>query len=263
MSRYWRVKGTLIFGLLISARANAADPWEFGALGFDDNFNTNNTLSHGTTQTHDLDEAGAGNDVDWMVVHSQARHSYEARIDGTNVLLGTCGPCGLFKRVNSSGAVLTDDISAPGVASYHRSVRWIVNAFAVDYLRVTGSNAEVEGPDHVYTIRFWDTTYSIPRWNSSGGQVTVLLIQSLEPITVTGNIDFYTAAGTLLFSQMFTLAPNQLFTLNTSTVPALAGLSGHAYLAHTAGYGGLAGKAVALEPATGFSFDTLMAPIPD
>jgi hypothetical protein len=50
--------------------------------------------------------------------------------------------------------------------------------------------------------------------------------------------------------------------VSTGTIGALAGLSGHAQVAHTAGYGGLAGKAVALEPATGFSFDTPLVPIP-
>lgn len=128
---------------------------------------------------------------------------------------------------------------------------------------MSGSTVRVEGPNNIYTIRFWDTTYSIPRWNNSGGQLTVFLISNLQPITVTGNINFYSAAGTLLLSQPFTLAANQLFTFNTSTAPALAGLSGHAYVAHLGGYGGLAGKAVALEPSTGFSFDTVMSPIPN
>ena len=31
-------------------------------------------------------------------------------------------------------------------------------------------------------------------------------------------------------------------------------------MSHTCGYGGLAGKAVALEPATGFTFDTSLIP---
>lgn len=75
-------------------------------------------------------------------------------------------------------------------------------------------------------------------------------------------VDFYNATGTLLHTATSTLQPNRLLTINTSTIPQLTGLSGHAYVAHTAGYGGLAGKAVALEPATGFSFDTPFVPIP-
>jgi len=43
--------------------------------------------------------------------------------------------------------------------------------------------------------------------------------------------------------------------LNTSTI--ISGASGSITIAHDAGYGGLAVKASALEPATGFSFDTV------
>jgi hypothetical protein len=45
-------------------------------------------------------------------------------------------------------------------------------------------------------------------------------------------------------------------------IGALAGQSGSAAIVHTGGYGALAGKAVALEPATGFTFDTLIVPVP-
>ena len=41
----------------------------------------------------------------------------------------------------------------------------------------------------------------------------------------------------------------------------LAGASGAMTVAHDGGYGGLVGKAVALEPATGFSFDSPMVPV--
>ena len=50
--------------------------------------------------------------------------------------------------------------------------------------------------------------------------------------------------------------------LNTSTIGALQNVSGTAVLSHDAPYGTLAGKAVALEPATGFTFDTPMQAVP-
>jgi hypothetical protein len=40
------------------------------------------------------------------------------------------------------------------------------------------------------------------------------------------------------------------------------GKSGSAAIAHTGGYGALNGKGVALESATGFTFDTALTPIP-
>ena len=58
-----------------------------------------------------------------------------------------------------------------------------------------------------------------------------------------------------------TIPQNGQSILSTASIPALAGQSGHAHVVHTAGYGGLSGKAVALEPSTGFTFDTAMIPI--
>jgi len=41
-------------------------------------------------------------------------------------------------------------------------------------------------------------------------------------------------------------------------VPGVAGQSGSATVTHDGGYGDLVGKSVALEPATGFAFDTTL-----
>jgi hypothetical protein len=50
--------------------------------------------------------------------------------------------------------------------------------------------------------------------------------------------------------------------IQTASNPALSGGSGSALIAQLGGYGALAGKAVALEPATGFTFDTAITPVP-
>ena len=72
------------------------------------------------------------------------------------------------------------------------------------------------------------------------------------------------AAGALLdtYTPSSPVGPKALLVVNTSVVPGAAGQSGAMTVTHTAGYGGLAGKTVALEPATGFSFDTPMVPLP-
>ena len=250
--------------------ARASDPWEGGVLGGDDGSFSRNTIGHGGVQNHDLDEAGGGNDVDWVIVPTVQRHSYEARVTNTAASFdwGACGSCAQFERVDASGATLTEDVSTVNEGNgsteegYDRSVRWIATASTVDeYVRVTGSVIPDTAND-VYTLRYWDTTYTAPRWNSSGGQVTVFLISNVTQGTINGEIYFHNNAGTLLHTQPFVLSGGQLYSLNTGTIPALAGLAGHAYVAHTAGYGGLSGKAVALEAATGFSFDTLMTHIP-
>ena len=271
-SRRWLVTVGLLLAVGAAAQAGADDPWEFGLNG-DDFFGSGNTLSHGTVQQHDLDEqVSLVNDQDWMVVPTLLGHSYEARLSGTHVLFdwGTCGVCAQFERVDANGVILTEDVGVVNDGtgateeSNDRSVRWIATANTTDeYVRVTGDTSVPEFSTDVYTIRFWDTTYSVPRWNNASGQVTVYLIQSLVQAPVTVNIDFYNPAGTLLTEVSTTLQPHALYVLNTATVPQLANSSGHAYVSHTAGYGGLAGKAVALDPATGFSFDTPLIPIPD
>jgi hypothetical protein len=250
--------------------ARAADPWEGGGFDDDVSMSSANTLTHGTVQQHDLDQAGGPPDRDWVRVPTLAGHSYEARITGVNVTFdpGDCGGCAQFERVTPSSTVLQEDDSLVTVGpreSYDRTIRWVATATQVigEYVRVTGDTGIVGSADSVYTIRFWDTTYGIPRWNAVSGQTTVFLIQNLTQKAVTGSIRLFSAAGALLHEEPLALGENQLRVFNVSGVPTLVGQSGHAYVAHTAGYGGLSGKAVALEPATGFTFDTPMQPIPD
>jgi len=271
MTKQALVAFSLIGGLLLATPALAVDPWETaGVFGTDDTNASRNTLGHGAIQQHDIDQAGGGPDQDWIIVPTIARHSYEARLH-TMIRFdwGGCAVCSQFERVDAAGAILTEDAGVvndgTGLSeeSYDRTIRWIASASTTDeFVRITGDTDFANGPNAVYTIRFWDSTYSIPRWNNSSGQVTVFVINSLVQAPVQVRVDFYNAAGTLLASPTSTLNANSLLVINTSTIAALANQSGHAYVAHTAGYGGLAGKAVALEPATGFSFDTIMTPIP-
>ncbi len=258
--------GVVVVALLTAAPARAVDPWEGGPLN-DDTAGSLNALGHGSVQTHDLDQAGGGNDVDWMVVPTLLRHSYEARLGDANQEYdwGACPTCAQFERVNSAGTILTDDqstVNEGGVEAYVRSVRWISGANSVtDYIRVTGDANHTENASSVYTVRFFDTTYLVPRWNASGGQTTVFVISNVSQTAASGAVWFYNSSGSPITSASFTLSQNQLITISTASVPALAGQSGHAHVVHTAGYGGLSGKAVALEPATGFTFDTAMTPI--
>ena len=114
------------------------------------------------------------------------------------------------------------------------------------------------GADDLYQLRFYETTLAGPRFNNSGTQVTVLLLQNPTDAPVDAAIHFWSTSGTLLATQVLNppLAPKATLVLNTANVPGLAGESGSLTLAHTAPFSALAGKTVALEPATGFSFDT-------
>lgn len=110
------------------------------------------------------------------------------------------------------------------------------------------------GADDTYRLRFYETTAAIPRFNNSGSQITVLLLQNPADEAISGTIRFWGAEGGLLASSPFSIGAFSVLVLNTSTtVPST---SGSITVTHDGGFGALSGKAVALEPATGFSFDS-------
>ena len=82
-----------------------------------------------------------------------------------------------------------------------------------------------------------------------------VLPQPPAPVNVTYH--FWRADGTLLDTlNLSAVAPRTLTVTSIAAMPALAGQSGHVTIAHDAPYGTWNVKAVALEPSTGFSFDT-------
>ena len=58
------------------------------------------------------------------------------------------------------------------------------------------------------------------------------------------------------------MSPKATLVLNTATVPGASGVSGTITVAHDGRYADLPGKTVALEPTTGFSFDSALTPRP-
>src|SRR5262249_36100071 len=116
------------------------------------------------------------------------------------------------------------------------------------------------GADDVYRITAYDTSYTIARFNNTGSQVTVLLLQNPTGDPVDGVVRYWSPNGSLVGAASFTLAAHGGKTINTAAT--LSGLSGAITVASLAPYGTLTGKAVSLEPATGFSFDTPMVPRP-
>jgi hypothetical protein len=127
-------------------------------------------------------------------------------------------------------------------------------------LRVDAGCATPCGSEDVYRVRAFETTYSVPRFNNAGSQVTVLLIQNPGPATVNGHAWLWRDASASPIDVPFTVPPHVTYVFNTSTVAA--GVSGAVTVTHDGGYGALSGKTVALEPSTGFSFDSPMVPRP-
>jgi hypothetical protein len=225
----------------------------------------------GFAQTHDLESHPTGPDIDWMVVESKAERSYEADVRGGNVVyaydLASCGFCNLVRRVDASGTVLTEGVAVDGKHPFgntavHVVVRWIATATQREFIRVGGDTISAYTANDRYEIVLRDTTLAVPRWNNFRDQMTVLLISNQSAGPVKGSIFFYDAGGELLHTEPLDVPLHGLQVLRTEDIGALAGSSGSAAIAHDGGYGALAGKAVSLEPATGFAFDTPMTYVP-
>jgi hypothetical protein len=126
-----------------------------------------------------------------------------------------------------------------------------------EYVRVRSAGCTTTcGAEDVYRLRAWQTTLRAPRFNNSASQLTVLVVQNPTGAGVSGHVYFWSPGGTLLGTQVFTLGARQALALNTSTVSGVAGQSGTITVSHDGPFGGLTGKAVAVEPATGFTFDS-------
>jgi hypothetical protein len=241
--------------LFAAAPARAVDVWD-SASEDDNGIGTDNGAIHGTEQLHDLGAEAGVADQDWYIFQNTARSSYEVLIDGTTGDMNLAG--GDVARMSSSTTVVQNSVQLQG---YSAVLRWQNTSSTTEnqWIRVSGASCTTAcSSNDQYRFRFYETTYSLPRFNNTSGQVTVLNVASMVPFSCSATFYFYNNAGTFLGSTSNTFTARELFVSNTSTLGFAAGQSGSIIISHTCGYGGLSGKAVALEPATGFTFDTLI-----
>jgi hypothetical protein len=116
------------------------------------------------------------------------------------------------------------------------------------------------GTDDIYRIRAYETTYSIARFNNTGSQVTVLILQNPTTDIMGGVAYLRNLSGVLVCSAGFGVTAHRTVVIDTTTCPGAAGIAGSITVANTNRYGEISGKAVSLEPATGFSFDSPLVP---
>lgn len=261
------VEGDEFFVLNLSGAGGATlpDPQGVGTVLDDDAPSLSGLeLTHGSVLTADLAaDPGPVADVDAYRLAQAPRSSYEVLLDAVS---GDVAPQVLLERLASDNFTVLQAAPAVGTGTA-RSLRFenvLAAAVTGQHIRVRGAGCGAAcGPDDVYRLRVYETTYSIPRFNNAGGtQVSIVLIQNPTGYTTTGHAWFWDTAGALLHVQPFTLPPKGLFTLNTASVAALAGKGGTVTISNDGRYGDLTGKAIALEPSTGFSFDSPMTPRP-
>jgi hypothetical protein len=283
---YVAATGTLTFGpgvttrpLAVSIVADALDePMERFHVDLSGPTGATLVRSRGTGTILDDDggtigllELGSGRDqkrdfstsAEHLYLMAQDPHaSYEVSVEDVS---GSAGiPPGVaLDRVAADGSTVIQSGVAPGPGAV-RTLRWENAAGTVQdgqYVRVRNAACPCTTADG-YRIRARETTSTIPRFNNSGSQTTVVMVQNATAQTVSGHLWFWSLGGALLHAQAFTAGGHALYALNSSGVPALAGAAGSLTVTHDGAAGALAGKAVALEPSTGLSFDTMMQPRP-
>lgn len=216
-------------------------------------------LLHGSVVRTSLAPAAGGQDRDYYVLSAQPFASYELVVDETS---GDAVPL-TVERVTSGGTIAQSAVPV-GVGGA-LSLRWRTSGTSV----VTGEHLRVEsaacgsscGADDTYRLRFYETTLRATRFNNNNDQASVLILQNRSASPVGGTVFLWQTTGAPLTpSEEFTIGPHGTFVFNLAG--AFPGWSGSLTVAHDAPYGMLVGKTVALEPSTGFSFDTPLTPRP-
>jgi hypothetical protein len=256
------MKKALTAALVLCAATAGADVWDVQDQNDDTASGTRNELRHGGQQTHDLGvRPGPVADEDWYRLYQYRDTSWEAVVDGGS---GDVVTHYQLERIAPDGTTV---LQAAPPAFQARYLRWM-NTGAFDEsgerLRVSGASCGTScGADDVYAIRVRETTVYVPRFNNSGTQGTVLILQGAPAHqAVEVRMVFRSVAGALLHTITTQVPFEGGAVFNLSAVPQLAGQSGHAIIGHNGGYGGLVVKAVAVEPATGFTFDTPGVSVP-
>jgi len=219
-------------------------------------------LAQGSSEVRTLQSAPGGVPVeqDWRLSQAPLA-SYEVVVDGVTGDLGPQGPA--LERMDFIGLIAQ---RGTGTGS-SQSMRWEsagqVSPVNDERIRVQsrGCIDDCDAAD-VFRIRMWETTGFFSRFNNSATQVTVVLLQNPTAEPVLGHLAFFANDGTWLSYPTFALEPGASLALNTSSIFVLQGQSGSIRVTSDAPYGALQGKAVAVEPATGFSFDTPLVPRP-
>ena len=252
--RLWLV---LALGLaLIGARPALADVWDVATNNDNTAGSTENDLVHGSDQIHDLGDIVAGTtaDEDWFTVGEAANASYEVVVDGTTGDIGGV----TIDRFDATGTT-NQQTGGPIGVGYSQHMAWETSTAVNEAVRVTSSDCPGCDTNDQYRIRFYDTTCAISRFNNSATQVTVMVVQNTTSGPVNGHYYLWNPAGVLQnpATNTFNLAANATFVRNT--VVDAPGSSGSVTITNDSGYGAVAGKAVAVEPATGFTFDTALS----
>ncbi|MET0200439.1 MAG: Calx-beta domain-containing protein, partial [Gaiellaceae bacterium] len=254
---------TFAVGLSSPSNATLGDASAAGLIR-DDDAAVQQELDHGTSRTGSLaSHPGPAPAVDTYAIAQSPGSSYEVLVDMGSGDLGAAGP--VLERLDAATSAVVQD-SAPIGIGHGRVLRWQNLSTAVvagEQVRVRSGQCTTDcGTDDQYRLRVLETTLRAPRFNNVGSQVTVVQVQNTTNAAVDATLWFWGADGSPLGNHPLALPPFGSEAVNTSVLPGLAGQGGSLTLSSNAPYAGLVGKSVALEPATGMAFETVLEPRP-
>jgi hypothetical protein len=188
-------------------------------------------------------------------VAEEPHSSYEVVVDGASGDVAAAGQTLLVQRLATDLTPVQDAVPAGAGASRTLSFENAGEATPKEVVRVrsTGCAAGCSTGDG-YRVRAYETTARIPRFNTTLTQTTVLTLENVTASQVKGNAWLWDEDGELVGSVAFDLGSHQTVTKNLASVAP--GRKGTITVSHDGPYGALAGKSSAVEPATGFTFDT-------
>ena len=260
-----------VAALALGAAAAQADVWDRGG-DTDNDTGSDNEIVHGINQVHDLGAQAGGTvaDQDWYSFRLAYGRSFEIRVDGMtgDVATGTSAPS--VELLASDGTTVVQTAEEATDFGRARSLRVASMSngavgYTTYYVRVSNAGCALTcTADDQYRIRAFDTTLALPRFNNTNGQVTVLVVQNPSSRQIVFLAGVWTAGGVYLGSFGAVVPPYGSSVTNLSTVNAgaLNNQSGSLIFRNDGPYQGLTGKGVAVEPATGFTFDTALGAAP-
>jgi YD repeat-containing protein len=256
---------TFFLNLSNPSNATLADAQAVGVLTNDDPVPVPAIeLSHGSAQLRSLTQPDPASRQDWYRLGQKPYSSYEIVVDSTSV--NAVSGLDLQRLAHDAATVLQSAVPIASGLNLSRSLRWEnATSAAVNGHLIRVRNGSCAAPctgSDIYRIRTYETTYSIARLNNTGTQTTIVMLQNPQPYAIAGTVWFWDSSGNLLGSYPFTMPSKAVLGIDTQTVAGVAGQSGSITVSNNGRYGDLSGKAVHLDPETGFTFDTPLVPWP-
>ena len=238
---------------LVAGQSFAVDEWDDSGVRDNTAATTRNQLQPKAWQHHDLQSLAGAADQDWFVLAVTPGRSYEVMVGGITGDTPIANS-DFLELYDATGTTLIQ-AAAGGVGSTEKFLRFTAAASNLR-VRVKGDPGTVgQTRTMQYDIRLVESTMFCPRFNNSGTQVSILLLQNTTGAACSVEASFYDEAGAWLGTYSSSAAPSGMMVLQTNTVAG--GEKGSVQInAAACSPTALKAKMVALEPATGFSFDT-------